>query len=154
MKTKWKSLAIFVSIALAVGGLSALFSMSGMEMYKTLKKPTLSPPEILFPIVWTILFVLMGTASYRIFETDCQNRELGLIIYFIQLAVNFFWPILFFNLQAFFGAFLWLILLWILIFATIKEFYKCDKVSAFLLVPYILWVTFAGYLNFMVYLLN
>lgn len=154
MKTKWKSLVIFVGIALAVGGLSALFSMSGMEMYKILKKPTLSPPEILFPIVWTILFVLMGTASYRIFETDCENRELGLIIYFIQLAVNFFWPILFFNLQAFFGAFLWLILLWILIFATIKEFYKCDKVSAFLLVPYILWVTFAGYLNFMVYLLN
>ncbi len=154
MKIKWKSLAIFVGIALAVGGLSALLSMTAMKEYESLNKPFLSPPEILFPIVWTILFVLMGTASYRIFESNCENRELGLIIYFIQLAVNFFWPILFFNLQAFLGAFLWLLLLWILIFATIKEFYKCDKVSAFLLVPYILWVTFAGYLNFMVYLLN
>lgn len=154
MKIKWKSLVVFVGIALAVGGVSALVTMNAMKEYANLNKPLLSPPEILFPVVWTVLFILMGIASYRVFESDCKDKETGLIIYFVQLVVNFLWPILFFNLQAFFGAFLWLLSLWILIFVTIKQFFKCDKLSGYLLVPYILWVTFAGYLNFMVFLLN
>lgn len=154
MKIKLKSLAFFVGTALAVGGISALVSMNGMKEYAKLNKPFLSPPEILFPIVWTILFILMGIGAYRVFESKCENMKKALTLYFVQLGVNFFWPILFFDFKAFFGAFLWLLLLWILIFAVIKQFFKCDKLSGYLLIPYILWVTFAGYLNFMVYLLN
>lgn len=154
MKINWKSLIFFVAIPLITGGLSALVTMGSMEDYNNFEKPFLSPPAILFPIVWTILFVLMGIASYRVFESNCENKENALTIYFVQLVVNFIWPVLFFNLKAFFRAFLWLLFLWLLILLTIIRFYKCDKISAYLMIPYILWVTFAGYLNFMIFLLN
>ena len=154
MKINWKSLIIFLAVSLFTGGLSAIVTMGAMKEYASLNKPFLSPPEILFPIVWTILFTLMGIASYRVFESNCENKGTALTFYFVQLAVNFIWPILFFNLKLFLGAFLWLVLLWVLILITTVSFFRCDKISGYLLIPYILWVRFAGYLNFIVFLLN
>jgi len=156
MKFKWKLLAICVLIPLAVGGLAGLLSGGGMAEYSTLDKPPLSPPGWVFPLVWTILYVLMGAASYLILTSDAPPEEVrtALAVYGVQLAVNFIWPILFFSFGLYLFSFIWLILLWILILATILIFYGISKPAALLLLPYLLWVTFAGYLNLCVYLLN
>lgn len=152
MWKKFKPYVISVAIALAVGGLSALFTKDSMDIYGTLNQPPLSPPSWLFPVVWTILFTLMGISSARVFLKDRTNK--GLSVYAVQLMVNFLWSIIFFNLRAFLFSFLWLILLWILILIMIIKFNKTDKFAAYLQVPYLLWVTFAGYLNLMIFLLN
>ena len=156
MKINWKTLIWCIVIPLAVGGLSALITMDSMAAFDAVTKPPLSPPGWLFPVVWTILFVLMGIASYIVYTSDSSPKQISnaLTVYAVQLAVNFFWSIIFFNLEAYLFAFLWLILLWVLIFATIVLFWRINRVAGILLLPYILWVTFAGYLNFAIYLLN
>ena len=136
LKIQWKALFLSLLISMGVGGLSAWITSGGMPLYEELAKPPLSPPGWLFGVVWTILFFLMGISSY------------------MQLAVNFFWPILFFNLRLYWPAFSWLILLWILIIGMIARFSKVEKWAGYLQVPYLLWVTFAGYLSFSVALLN
>ncbi len=153
---KWKKLIVCVAIPLIVGGLSALISKSGFEKYAEMPKPALSPPSWLFPVVWTILYVLMGIASYRIFtaEGDMTKRKNALIFYGIQLFFNFAWTIVFFNFGLYLFAFIWLVVMWALIIVTMLKFYKIDKKAGFLILPYLLWVTFAGYLNFGVFLLN
>jgi tryptophan-rich sensory protein len=154
-KNKIKTYVISILIALAVGGLGALFTSMGMDSFETLTKPALTPPSILFPIVWTILYVLMGIGAARVFMAPpTATRNYALIVYFAQLIVNFFWSIIFFNLEAYGFAFFWLLLLWVLIITTIYLFSKIDKLSALLQIPYIIWVTFAGYLNLMIWLLN
>ena len=127
-----------------------------METFQSLNKPPLAPPGWLFPVVWTILFVLMGIASYLVLTAgkDRLTTRAALTVYGIQLAVNFFWPVIFFNLGSYLFAFLWLILLWVLILATAILFYQLSKPAAWLLIPYLIWVTFAGYLNFGVFILN
>ena len=156
MKIKWKTLIICIAIPLAVGAISALLTQGSMEAFSMLEKPPLSPPGWLFPVVWTILYTLMGIASYRVFVSDAQPEEKGaaLTVYGIQLAVNFFWSLIFFNLEMYLFSFFWLLLLWILVLATLILFYRISKPAGWLLVPYLLWVTFAGYLNFAIYLLN
>lgn len=156
MKIQWKKLLICLAIPLAVGGVSALFTMGSMEDFAALNQPPLSPPGWLFPIVWTILFLLMGLASYLVATSDAHRTEIrgALTVYGIQLAINFFWSILFFNLGAYLFSFVWLILLWVLILVTIKRFAAIRPLAGWLLVPYLLWVTFAGYLNLAIYLLN
>ena len=115
----------------------------------------MSPPSIVFPIVWGILFALMGIGAARIYLAPASNaRSRSLLLFLIQLAFNFFWSIIFFNLQNFGFAFIWLIALWILILFMILFFRKVDKLAAWLQIPYLLWVTFAAYLNFGVWLLN
>lgn len=151
---KWKPLIICLLIPLAVGGLSALLTMGSMEIYGALKQPPLSPPGFLFPIVWSILFILMGISSYLVYISDSKNKTKALIIYAVQLVFNFFWTIIFFNMQSYLFAFIWLVILWILIIAMIVSFWKISKPAALLQIPYLLWVTFAGYLNLGVYLLN
>lgn len=151
---KWKPLIICLLIPLAVGGLSALLTMGSMEIYGALKQPPLSPPGFLFPIVWSILFILMGISSYLVYVSDSKNKTKALIIYAVQLVFNFFWTIIFFNMQSYLFAFIWLVILWILIIAMIVSFWKISKPAALLQIPYLLWVTFAGYLNLGVYLLN
>lgn len=151
---KWKPLIICLLIPLAVGGLSALLTMGSMEIYGGLKQPPLSPPGFLFPIVWSILFILMGISSYLVYVSDNKNKTKALIIYAVQLVFNFFWTIIFFNMQSYLFAFIWLVILWILIIAMIVSFWKISKPAALLQIPYLLWVTFAGYLNLGVYLLN
>ncbi|MBP3313067.1 MAG: tryptophan-rich sensory protein [Oscillospiraceae bacterium] len=155
-KINWKRLIICIAIPLAVGGLSALLTRGSMDIFETVNKPPLSPPAWLFPVVWTLLYVLMGIASYLVLEAkaDREETEKALYLYGIQLAVNFFWPVLFFSLQRFGFAFVWLVLLWVLILWTLLRFYRIHKTAGYLLIPYLVWVTFAGYLNFGIWLLN
>jgi len=154
MKINFKRLIIFFAITFAVGGLSALITMGSMDMYDMVVKPALAPPPILFPIVWTILYALMAIGAYIISVSDCENKASALTSYFVQLGLNFIWPIIFFKLQAFLVAFVWLVFLWIAIFDMIRKFRTCSKTAAYLQIPYLLWVTFAGYLNLMIYILN
>jgi len=155
MKIDWKKLAICVAIPLLVGGLSALLTRNSMEAFGALNQPPLSPPGWLFPVVWTILYVLMGVASYLV-VTARRSRMTNpaLTAYGAQLFFNFFWSIIFFNWQQYLFAFIWLLVLWVLILVTLSRFYRIDKRAGYLLIPYLLWVTFAGYLNLGIYLLN
>ena len=146
---KAKPYIISVLIALATGGFSALLTMGNMDIYEQIIKPSLAPPAIVFPIVWGILYVLMGISSARIYI-----KGGNLFYYVVQLILNFFWAIIFFNMNAFLLAFIWLVIMWIFIVLMIISFYKTDKLSAYLQIPYLLWVTFAGWLTFMVYMLN
>ena len=155
MKIDWKKLLIALGIPLAVGALAALLS-GGMTNYGAMNKPPLSPPGWVFPVVWTILYLLMGYASYRIWISDAEpvQKRNALILYAAQLLANFIWPLLFFTGEWFLAALIWLVLLWILIFLTIRAFSKIDERAGDLLIPYILWVTFAAYLNLGIFLLN
>lgn len=156
MKLNWKKLLICLGIPLAVGGLSALLGFGGMSEFDTLNQPPLSPPGWLFPVVWTILYLLMGYASYRVLTSgaDPQQIRQALILYGAQLLFNFLWTPVFFGLEWRLVAFFILIILWVLIYLTMRAFSQIDELSGTLLLPYILWVTFAGYLNLGVYLLN
>lgn len=156
LRIKWKPLIISLAIPLAVGGVSALLTKGSMKKFEAINQPPMSPPGWLFPIVWSILFVLMGIASYIIFTSQASGEKIqkALTIYGIQLVVNFFWSIIFFNMQAFLFAFIWLLLLWVLIIATMVLFYRIRRSAMYLLIPYFLWVTFAMYLNFGVFRLN
>ena len=149
-----KRLLISLVISLGTGLLSGLISMSGMDSFETVVQPPLAPPAFLFPIVWTILYILMGISSYIVWESDSENKQKALAVYGLQLAVNFFWSIIFFNYQAYLFALIWIILLWVLIIIMIYEFSKVSKLSAILQIPYLLWVTFATYLTFGIFLLN
>ena len=109
----------------------------------------------MFPIVWGILFALMGISAARVYLAPASNvRTRSLLLFFLQLAFNFFWSIIFFNFQAFGLAFFWLIALWLLILAMLFSFRKVDRLAAWLQIPYLLWVSFAAYLNFGVWMLN
>ena len=155
MKENRKKLIICLAIPLAVGGLATLLS-GGTESYQVMNQPPLSPPGWIFPIVWTILYLLMGYASYRILVSEAETAAIkkALTFYGIQLALNFLWPLIFFGLQWYWLAFLWLLALWVFIYLTIYQFGQIDDTAENLLIPYLLWVTFAGYLNFGVALLN
>ena len=153
MKIQWKKLIICILIPLAVGGASAFLTRDGIQVFEWINKPPLSPPAWLFPVAWTILYVLMGIASYLVLVNE-KNRGPALTVYGIQLIFNFVWPIIFFNMEAYLLAFIWLAAMWILIIVTTIQFKKVSKAAALLLIPYILWVAFAGYLNFGIYLLN
>ncbi len=146
-------MVICIAIPLAVGVVSALLTRGGMQTFAELNKPALSPPGWLFPVVWTILYVLMGIASYLVVTSKKPNGA-ALITYGLQLVFNFFWSIIFFNMQAYLFAFIWLVILWFLILKTTVKFFKIDETAGILMIPYLLWVTFAGYLNLSIYLLN
>lgn len=156
MKIDKKRLIICLAIPLVVGGAAGLLTMNSMEAFEALNQPPLSPPGWLFPVVWTVLYVLMGIASYLVSVSDAPQEEKAraLWTYGIQLAFNFLWPIAFFNLKWYLFAFLWLVILWILILITALRFGQIRKPAGYLLVPYLLWVAFAGYLNLGIYLLN
>ena len=149
----WKNLITAVAIPLAVGGLSAWITMDGMKAFETVNQPPLTPPMWLFPVVWSILFVLMGIASYLVVMQKGEDTK-ALTLYAVQLIFNFFWSIWFFNLGWYLFAFLWLVALWILILATTVAFYRISKPAAWLMLPYLVWVAFAGYLNLGVWWLN
>lgn len=153
MKIQWKKLIICLAIPLAVGGLSAFLTRNSMETFETINKPILAPPGWLFPVVWTILFILMGIASYLVLTSGKPSAS-ALTIYGIQLVFNFFWSIIFFNLEMYLFAFIWLVVLWLLILKTTILFYQISKPAGYLMIPYLLWVTFAGYLNLAIFLLN
>ena len=157
MKENVKKYAVSVIIALAVGGLSALLTSGNMNLYSEITKPPLAPPSILFPIVWTILYILMGISAALVYsEKGSKPDEVksALTIYGINLFLNFFWSIIFFNMRAFLFSFIWLVALWIVILVMIVKFYRINPIAGILQIPYLLWVTFAGYLNLAIYLLN
>ena len=145
---------VFPAVSLLAGSLSALLTGENMMIYQTVAKPALAPPAVLFPIVWTVLYLLMGVGAAMVYNARGDYRRLGLLLFFAQLAVNFFWSILFFNLRAFLFAFVWLILLWVLAAAMLIAFFKTRRAAGLLQAPYLLWLTFAAYLNFSVYILN
>lgn len=151
---RWKALLINLFLPLTVGGISAFLTSDSMEVYGTLRQPPLSPPGWLFPMVWSILFLLMGIAAYLVWVRDSTGRNGALLFYGLQLAMNFGWTLVFFNLQNYGLALLWLIVLWVLILITTVRFFKENKAAGWLMLPYLLWVTFAGYLNAGVWLLN
>ena len=155
-KPTWKTYAFWIVLAEVIGGLSGWLTRKGVKTYNaTVKQPALSPPSIVFPIVWGIMFALMGIGAARIYLAPASNaRSRSLRLFLVQLAFNFFWSIIFFNLQAFGVALIWLIVLWVLILLMILSFRKVDKPAAWLQIPYLLWVTFAAYLNFVVWMLN
>lgn len=157
MFKKLKPYIISVAVSLGVGVLSALATSGNMDVYSSVNRPYLSPPAWLFPVVWTILFILMGISAALVyldkFASKKQIRD-ALNIYALQLVFNFFWSIIFFNMRAYFFAFVWLVFLWILILIMIIRFAMIRKPAGLLQLPYLLWVTFAGYLNFMIFLLN
>ena len=144
----------FIAISLLTGVLSALITRSNMDIFDTVLKPPLTPPAVVFPVVWTILFTLMGISAARIYINNENKWNYSLTVWSIQLTVNFIWSIIFFNLQAFLFAFIWLLLLWVLILFMIILFYRQDKLAGLLQIPYLIWVTFAGYLTLSIYLLN
>ena len=150
-----KKIWLFLGFPLAVGGLAPLLA-GGLGSYKSFAQPPLSPPGWGFPVVWTLLYLAMGYASFRVYtkEENHRQRRLSLGLYLVQLFFNFLWPIVFFRFEAFLLAFGVLILLWIGIVATMWQFYKSDERAGDFLIPYLLWVTCAGYLNLGVYLLN
>ena len=139
-----------------MGGLSGWLTREGTKIYQqTIVQPPLSPPGWVFPVVWTILYALMGISAARIYQTaPSKSRSTGLNLFIAQLVVNFFWSPLFFNLQAFGLAFFWLLLLWVLVFRMIRSFRMIDPLAAKLQIPYLIWLTFAAYLNLGVWYLN
>lgn len=153
---KWLSYVLWILFTEGVGFLSGWLTREGSQLYsQTIVKPPLSPPAMVFPIVWGILFVLMGIGAARIYLAEpSPARTRSLRIFLLQLAFNFFWSILFFNFQVFGIALIWLLVLWGLILWMIFSFRQVDPPAAWLQVPYLLWVTFAAYLNFGVWRLN
>lgn len=151
-----KIYVVSVLIPLLIGGLSGLLTMGSMEIYSlSVRKPPLAPPGWLFPIVWVALYTLMGISAGRIWLSPSSHaRNRGLNLYIIQLILNFFWSLIFFNAQAFGFAVIWLILLWILVLLMILQFWKVDHLAAKLQIPYLIWLTVAAYLNIAVWYLN
>lgn len=142
-----------ILISLGVGILSFLFTMGNMDIYSEINT-MIEPPKILFPIVWTILYILMGISSYKIYKSYSDHKKDALLIYACQLIVNFFWSIIFFNFRNFLLAFIWIIALDILVILMIYYFYKIDKKAGLLQIPYLLWLGFATFLTYQIYVLN
>ena len=152
MTRKTKIYIKSIVLTLAVGALSAFVTRGNMDVYESINRPSIAPPGFIFPIVWTVLFVLMGISFANVLVKGRGRECSG--IYVLQLFANFLWSVIFFNFRAYMFSFVWLILLWVLILVMIKCFYRISPFSAYINVPYFLWVTFAGVLNFMIYILN
>ena len=153
---KIKVYSVSILISVATGVLSALATMRSMDIYSTLNLPPLAPPSILFPIVWSILYILMGVSAGMIYlsgaaDTDKVN---ALFTYGASLFVNFFFSIFFFNMRMFVLSSVWVVLLWALILLTVVDYSRINKAAAYLQIPYLLWVTFASYLTIAIAVLN
>ena len=151
---KIKTYLVSIGIALAVGIISALLSMKGMKTFSTLKQPPLSPPGWLFPVVWSILYILMGISAAHIYMANTEDSSQALWIYAFQLIVNALWSPIFFSLGLRLVAFAWLLILLALVVLMTVKFKRIDAPAGNLQFPYIIWLMFAGYLNIGVYLLN
>lgn len=144
----FKSILIPLLIGTIVG-----FITNNYIDYNNLIQPSFAPPAILFPIVWTILYTLMGV-SYGILKSNSLTDDKINLIYYLQLFVNALWSFFFFVFKWRLFSFFWILLLIVLVIIMIKEFYEKNKVSGLLQIPYLLWITFASFLNLSVYLLN
>ena len=145
----------FVVLALAVGGAAGAAARAGMEAYDLLTKPPATPPDRLFPVVWTLLYLLMGIAMGLVWRSSIgRARKEATALWSIQLAVNGLWPVLFFLLGAHGPAFFWLVGLIVLVLFMIADFSRRNAAAAWLSAPYLLWLLFAAYLNLGIWLLN
>lgn len=153
MKINWKRLIIIIIVTFIVGSFFSIFTMNNMDAFKELEKP-INVPAILFPIVWTILYFLMSISCYLIVQSNDKNKDKAILIYGIQLVINSIWSLIFFGFEAYLFSFIWLLILLVSIIIMIVKFYKIDKKCAYLNIPYLIWVVFAGYLNLGIYLLN
>ena len=155
-KVDIKLLVKCIAIPLLVGAVAGIISGGGMDTFESVNKPPLSPPGWLFPIVWTILYILMGISSYLTLTSGAKEEQVqkAMNVYGYQLAVNFLWPTFFFNFRWYLFSFVWLLLLWILVLVMILRFWRIDKRAAYLNIPYLVWLTFAGYLNLGIWWLN
>ena len=147
LKTRIKTYAVAIALPVAVGVLSALLTMDNMQIYSEIRTPPLSPPSILFPIVWTILYVLMGIAAGIVVKSEDVDSGKAMTLYYLQLGLNVLWPLLFFRFEWISLAAVWLLLLTAAVYATWQRFREINAVAGWLLVPYLLWCVFALYLN-------
>lgn len=155
-KQPWKRYLFWILLSEGVGAFSGWLTREEMKVFRDAAiQPPLSPPSIVFPIVWSILYALMGVSAARVFmQPDSSERSKGLNLFIVQLIVNFFWSLIFFNAKAYGFAFIWLVFLWLLVFSMIQSFKKTDRIAAKLQLPYLIWLTFAAYLNLGVWYLN
>ena len=153
-KSKLKTYGLFILFTELVGVIAGLFTSTGMDAYDAVEKPALTPPDIVFPIVWTILYALMGVSFYLILNSDKKNKTLAYSFYFAQLFVNFIWSFVFFTLNNYSLSVFLIITLLVLIAGMIVFFYPLNKKAAYLQLPYFLWVCFATYLNWQIFILN
>ncbi len=155
-KFNLKRFLISIALPLFVGGLSAFITRGNMDLYSKIVTPPFSPPSWLFPIAWIILYILMGISLYIVWNSNATiyQKQRAYIIFGIQLFLNFIWSPIFFNRQWFLLAFIVLLILWVFVLFMIIAFYKISKTAGLLQIPYLIWLTFAGYLNFAIYLLN
>lgn len=151
----YKMLILFIVIALIAGGIGALLG-GNMKDFNDVIKPSFTPPAIVFPIAWTILYILMGISSYLICcnKTDKKFISDACKSYVLQLVVNILWTLIFFRFNMYFIAFIWILLLIALVINMIIKFYKIKPLAAYLQIPYLLWLVFASILNFFIYVLN
>ena len=147
MKIQWKALIASLALSLGTGFLSTLLTPNIQDNYAQLYRPPLAPPGWVFPVVWTVLFILMGLAAYFIYVSDSENKSAALRLYVLQLALNLGWTVIFFRFGAYLPAFLWLVILWFLVFMLVRQFGEIDELSGKLMAPYLIWLTFAAYLN-------
>ena len=159
MKTNFKAnfkpqQLLFLAIPLVVGALAALLIRNSLPLYQQYTHPPLAPPAWLFPIVWTILYVLMGISSCLVSVSISPQRKSALSLFALQLFLNFLWPIVFFNFQSPLFALLILLLLWYTVFQMIQAFYLIFPLAGLLQIPYLLWMSFAVYLNLGIFFLN
>ena len=148
-------LILYIVFALVAGGIGALLG-GNMDNFEEVNKPWFSPPAIVFPIVWTILFVLMGISSYLVCanNTDKKFKKRACFIYLLQLTVNVLWSLFFFRLRWYFFSFIWVLLLLLFIIFMIVKFYKIKPLAGYLQIPYLIWTTFAAILTYSIYTLN
>lgn len=144
---KWKSLIVSLIISLGTGMAASALTAGSMGKYQELYKPPLSPPGWVFPVVWTVLYILMGIAAWLVYESGSPDTGQALKLYLLQLLVNAVWPVLFFRFHLYLLAFAWLLLLWYLVFTVTGKFWKIVPAAGKLMIPYLVWITFAGYLN-------
>lgn len=149
---KLLSIILFLLTSIGTGLLASLFTQNAEQVYRNLNLPPFAPPENLFPIIWSALYLLMGVSAYLVYKNSQSFAPLK--IYWVQLVINFFWGILFFTLEQFWLSFLWIVFLLLLILKMIQIFWKENKQAAYLQIPYFLWVAFATILNLAIAILN
>ena len=150
------ALIIALLIPLLVGGFSALLTAADMKFYETMNHPPLSPPSWVFPIAWTILYALMGLASYYIYTSDAdpERKRTALLFYAAQLVMNLFWSTLFFTYSRYLISLIWLLAMWVLILVCAVRFYRIRHTAGLMMGVLFLWTTFAAYLNFASYIMS
>ena len=153
MRIDWKKLIIITVITFIVGTFFSFFTMNSMDTFKDLSKP-INVPGVLFPIVWSILYLLMSISCYLIVQSNDKDKKEGIILYAIQLVINSLWTLIFFGFGAYLLSFIWIIILLIVVIIMLAKFYNINKIAMYINIPYVLWLLFAAYLNLGTYLLN